>query len=297
MNNEREAKDTASATIDVDAWEAMTSDERASFERDGYLMVPGVLTQDEVGHYVSVMDELYERHRQEGKLGSGGALHQLSAIHSSPELAPLTDHPRVLGRISSVLGWNLHIYHSHIDVHPPITGEVPFRFEWHQDGGRQNVELETDPRPRLSMKAGYWLSDVSETGRGNFQLVPASHIVNRIDGPPRRDVEWPDPPGAIQVVANPGDVVLFDRRIWHARSLNRSTITRKAVFFGYTFRWVRGRDDVPEPRQEFTPIQRQLLGLLEDVSGDHAWGHFPETVPLYAQLQAASQRPVASHAG
>jgi len=43
---------------------------------------------------------------------------------------------------------------------------VPFRFEWHQDGGRQNREIETDPRPRLSVKLAYWLSDVSGPGRG-----------------------------------------------------------------------------------------------------------------------------------
>jgi ectoine hydroxylase len=35
--------------------------------------------------------------------------------------------------------------------------------------------------------------DVSEPGRGNLKVVPGSHLVNRIDGPPRRDIQWPDP--------------------------------------------------------------------------------------------------------
>jgi ectoine hydroxylase-related dioxygenase (phytanoyl-CoA dioxygenase family) len=177
------------------------------------------------------------------------------------------------------------VYHSHIDVHPPVIGEQPFRFEWHQDGGRQNREVETDPRARLSVKLAYWLSDVSEMGRGNFKVVPGSHVANRIDGPPRRDVPWPDPTGAMEVTASPGDVVLFDRRLWHARSLNRSTITRKAVFFGYTYRWVIGRDDQPTKDHAFSPVERQLLDLLDDVDGDHAWGHFPERVPLYGMLR------------
>jgi hypothetical protein len=40
------------------------------------------------------------------------------------------------------------------------------------------------------------------------------------------------------VTANAGDAVLFDRRLWHARSDNYSPYTRKAMFFGYTFRWI-----------------------------------------------------------
>lgn len=136
------------------------------------------------------------------------------------------------------------------------------------------------------MKAGYWLSDVSQAGRGNLKLVPGSHTVNRIDGPPRRDVPWPDPPGAAQVTARPGDVVLFDRRVWHARSENRSNLTRKAVFFAYTYRWVRSRDRIPPAAVARSPVRRQLLGLLDidAANGDHAWGHDPATVPLYGQV-------------
>jgi len=72
--------------------------------------------------------------------------------------------------------------------------------------------------------------------------------VNWIDGPPRRDVDWPDPEGAVEVTGGPGDAVLFDRRIWHARSRNYSGYTRKAVFFGCTYRWAAIRDDTTAVR-------------------------------------------------
>lgn len=263
------------------AGEPMPDGQRTAFERDGYLVVPAVLDAGEVAHYTSVVDDLYARRRR------GGTLHELSAVAACPELAPLVDHPRVMGLIWSILGWNVHVYHSHVDVHPPISGEPPYRFEWHQDGGRQNRELETDPRPRMSVKAAYWLSDVSQPGRGNLRLVPGSHVVNWIDGPPRRNVPWPDPAGAIEVTVRPGDAVFFDRRIWHARSVNRSAVTRKAVFFGYTYRWVHGRDAIPARDHRFTPVQRQLLGMLDEVDGDHAWGHYPDRLPLYRLLRDA----------
>jgi ectoine hydroxylase-related dioxygenase (phytanoyl-CoA dioxygenase family) len=166
---------------------------------------------------------------------------------------------------------------------------MPFRFDWHQDGGRQNREIETTPRPRLSVKLAYWLSDVTQPGRGNLKVVPGSHTVNWIDGPPRRDLEWPDPEGAIEVTAEPGDAVFFDRRIWHARSRNYSEHTRKAVFFGYTYRWTVIRDDVASMRTSdwfgrLTPVQQQLLGGAGHADGDHAWGHDPATSPLYGWL-------------
>ncbi len=78
-----------------------------------------------------------------------------------------------------------------------------------RDSGRQNREIETTPQPRLSVKLAYWLSDVSEPGRGNLKVVPGSHLVTWIDGPPRRGIEWPDPEGAVEVTAEPGDAVFL----------------------------------------------------------------------------------------
>jgi ectoine hydroxylase len=267
---------------------AMTDEQREAFERDGFIVVPGVLDADEVAHYAAAVDRVYEEHQTAGKLAADGSLHKLSAVESCHELAPLLNHPKAFGLVWSMLGWNVHVYHSHLDVHPPLTERKPFRFEWHQDGGRQNREIESDPRPRMSVKIAYWLSDVSKTGRGNFQVVPGSHKTNWIAGPPRRDVEWPNPEGAIEVTANAGDAVFFDRRIWHARSNNYSTITRKGVFFGYTYRWVRTREALTDDIPGLTPVQRQLVGL-HDGDGDHAWGHYPNDVPLYGALKDAGE--------
>jgi len=268
----------------------MTAGQRAAFERDGYLIIHGALSPDEVAGARDAVDHAYAARAKAGSLGPDGSMHLLGAVANCPALAFLTDHPATFGYVWSTLGWNIHVYHSHLDVHPPIRVPVPFRFEWHQDGGRQNRELETTPRPRLSVKLAYWMSDVSEPGRGNLKVVPGSHVVNWIDGPPRRDVPWPDPDGAVELTAEPGDAVLFDRRIWHTRSRNHSRHTRKAVFFGYTYRWTAIRDELAPIRAgdwlgRLTPVQQQLLGGTEDLGGDHAWGHDPATTPLYGWLK------------
>jgi len=269
--------------VSVDAW-------RAQFEADGFFIIRGALTADEVRRYRDALDRAYLAAEASGRIPAEGSLHQLSAVAHCPEAAGLLDHPVTFPYVWSLLGWNIHVYHSHIDVHPPLRARRPFRFEWHQDGGRQNRELETSPRPRLSVKLAYWLSDVSEPGRGNFKIVPGSHRANRIDGPPSRDVVWPDPEGAVEVTAAPGDVVLFDRRLWHARSDNYSSYTRKAIFFGYTYRWIAMRDEndtiwSTSLNTTLTPVQRQLLGGLGSDGGDHAWGHDPRTTPLNGWLK------------
>jgi hypothetical protein len=266
------------------AGDPLSEVERAAFERDGYLALPGVLGPQAVQRYEHLVSDVYERWRRDA--GARRAMHELSAVSTCPALAPLCSHPRILGAVWSILGWNVHVYHSHVDVHPPEHDPVD-HFAWHQDGGRQNRELETEPRPRMSVKVAYWLSDLSEPGRGNLRVVPGSHRMNRIDGPATRDAAWPDPPGAVEIRANAGDALLFDRRLWHARSINRSETTRIAVFFAYTYRWVLPRDRTPPRAAHYTAVERQLLNLDDGVDGDHAWGHDPARVPLHGLLERA----------
>ncbi len=120
----------------------------------------------------------------------------------------------------------------------PLAAPRPFRFEWHQDGGRQNREVETDPRPRMSVKLAYWLSDVSEPGRGNLKVVPGSHLTNWIPGPPRRDVIWPDPDGAVEVTAAPGVAAAARRPPARRRRPRVGPLPATTPLYG----WLKGRD-------------------------------------------------------
>jgi ectoine hydroxylase len=148
----------------------------------------------------------------------------------------------------------------------------------------------------MSVKVAFWLSDVSQTGRGNMLVVPGSHRANWLPGPPGPDVPWPTPAGAREITAAPGDALIFNRRLWHARSDNRSQVTRNVVFFGYSYRWVVARDDVGAlPAHpwfdDLTAVQQQLLGQCP--SGDHAWGLDPADHPaLHRSARPRAARPI-----
>ena len=88
------------------------------------------------------------------------------------------------------------------------------------------------------------------------------------------------------VCVKPGTAVLFDRRMWHRRGLNTSDVTRRVLFFGYSYRWLRGLDynNMPEELlSKCDPIRRQLLGDGVDVKG--WWQPTEADVPLKGWLR------------
>mgnify|MGYP002032347311 FL=1 len=161
-----------------------------------------------------------------------------------------------------ILGWNIQLYHTDMIISPPEKNEESRRkkrLEWHQDSGRLNLELEGDPRPRVSLKVGFFLTDTSKPGHGNFCIVPGSHRRNELEMP-QDGVS--DPEDALAVCVPPGTAVFFDRRLWHSGSPNHSDLARKVLFYGYSYRWLRPRDDMTVEHlfDQCDPIQRQLLG-------------------------------------
>ena len=237
------------------------------FERDGYLVVEDVLDAAEVRTLTAAADRVW---REDAP--AGGALHRLGFIGRDDAFLELVDHPAILPRVLDLLGWSIYLYHCHLDVHPPAAaGNGAWR--WHQDGGRQNVELES-PRPLLSVKVAYFLTDVPSAAHGPLRIIPGSH---RSDTLPRDR----EPAAAVPLLVRAGTAVLFDRRLWHARGDNVSTVTRKALFYAYTYRWVRPRDDLgvdPAALDGLSAVRRQLLGAGTSVLGH--WLPTDDDVPL-----------------
>jgi Phytanoyl-CoA dioxygenase (PhyH) len=264
-------------------------DGAARLRSDGLLAMPGVLQPDAVERLAAALDRVYEEEVAGGGTRAGAPMHLLGEIGRDDLFLELVDHPLVFPVICGELGWNIHLYHCHLDLTPPQT--EPRRsnvWGWHQDGGRQNLDLDSDPRPRMSLKVAFWLSDLSEPGRGNMLVVPGSHESNTLPRPERPELGFDPPAGAQPVLAAPGDALVFDRRLWHSRSDNLSEHTRRVIFVAYTFRWVRPRDDLGiDPSSErfcaLTPVRRQLLG--EPTSRYDQWGLRPDAVPLRAELE------------
>lgn len=263
----------------------LTEAERHHFETEGWLQIENVLSNEQIEKLTAKTDVIHA-----AKVAAGHDARQSlfypNFIPDDVGFLDLVDHPQILPKVWGILGWNIYLYHAHLIVTPPSGAPRDDKtFGWHQDSGRVNVEMESHPRPRLSLKVAYFLSDTSEEGRGNFWIISGSHLHDDLQRPADGIGQ---PQGAIPVRAKPGTAVFFDRRLWHTASPNWSEVTRKVLFYGYGYRWIRTKDDmtVQDLWPDCSPIQKQLLGW-----GVNCNGHYSPTdddVPLRVWLREHS---------
>jgi len=261
--------------------------QKAQFDRDGFLVLRDVLEQELVARLVVAADRIAADGLGRDGLSERHHWQRRNSLPLDGAFLELLDHYAVLPVVAAILGWDIHLITSHLIVRPP-TPDVDAHFKgegWHRDGGQSSWEM-TEPHPRILLKVGYFLSDQTETGRGNTRVVPGS---NRLTGPPAQSPGAAHPYGAIEILGKPGDAFLFEQRTYHAVGPNHSHRTRKTLFMGYGFRWVYPMDyhpmrDYTDLYPVATPIQRQLLGETKTVTGVYL--PTDDDVPLRAQYQS-----------
>jgi ectoine hydroxylase-related dioxygenase (phytanoyl-CoA dioxygenase family) len=261
----------------------LSDEERLSFESQGYLVIKDALPEQMVGRLEAALKKVEAKRECDIKQSQGGR-NCLDVIGEDELLLELIDWPTTFPKVWGSLGWHIALYHSHYIVTPPLPKHFEKRrLGWHQDSGRINLDIESDPRPRISVKVGFFITDTSTEDRGNFHVIPGSHLTNQLVLPDDENKEHPD---AIPVRVSAGDAVMFDRRIWHASGLNFSDVTRRVLFFGYSYRWLKPRDNMTVAHYMDTadPIRRQLLGASPN-GGFGYTSPADEDVPLKVWLE------------
>lgn len=263
----------------------LTVAEREAFERDGFMVVKDVLTESAVHELRQMLASDRRRRVEAGQLDAGGTVKDAvfdptHTLMSSPALRGLIAPVRLLPKVVDLMGWNIYIYHAQFFINPPLNAPHPPEpsgdrtYGFHQDTGRVNIELEMPGRPRLSVKVGYYFNGVQRPKMGNTWCLPGSHKVDTLVGLP----DWagrqsgkgqpvgPTGRAAVPLCCGPRDAVIFDRRTFHAASPNYSDVDRMAMFFGYSYRWLKPKDpmytaSLLDPISGVRcPIQRQMLG-------------------------------------
>lgn len=64
----------------IDHTSTISASEREQFDRDGFIVIRGALTPDEVNHYAGALDRVYARAVAAGQVTDGASMHQLSAV-------------------------------------------------------------------------------------------------------------------------------------------------------------------------------------------------------------------------
>lgn len=262
----------------------LTASESDHFEEFGYVMIENAVSTEQLELLSRFCDRMLEDKRRQG-LGTYESFDEVDLIGKEPVFLEMIDWETTFPKVWGVLGWNIYLYHTGLIVNPPSDPNprsgTP-SVAWHQDSMRVNDEMESSPRPRLSLKVVYLISDVSEPGRANTWIVPGSHLQNEIEIPADGQSH---PSGAIPICGVPGTAFLLDRRLWHSRSRNRSELTRKVLLMGYGYRWLRPKDEmtVEHLYSDLDPIRRQILGDVPSNNSRYAPGE--DDVPLRTWLR------------
>jgi ectoine hydroxylase-related dioxygenase (phytanoyl-CoA dioxygenase family) len=229
----------------------------------------------------AVVDRVDARERT-ASFGCERLLSFANILAEDEALVDLIDWPRIFPKVWGILGWNIYVYHTHLDVSPRLEKPPANPVAWHQDSMRVNEEIEGHPRPRLSLKIGYYLTDVSGADWGNTLLLPGSHLRDELDCP---NDGVASPQGAVPLRVPAGAALILDRRLWHSRSPNFGPHTRKVIWIGYAYRWLRPKDEmsVQGLLERADPIRRQLLGYTS--SANSAYDPEESDVPLRGWLQ------------
>lgn len=255
------------------------------FRDNGFLIIDGALKADQVDRLTTALEELTDA-------GSNKIYNVADILGKHDAFLDLIDLPKVLPVIRALLGDNIWVNHSHYNVNPPDAsvrqGAINSGYGWHRDGGAINDDI-AKPAPLLSIKVAFYLSDLSEPGRGQTYVIKGSH-----ESGEKCPVNDEMPKSAFPVCVSPGSALLFDRRMIHSiRSLNGSDVTRKAVFIQYAYRWLCAVDamTVSGLEDKCDPVRKQLLGLTPEYNViDGAVGRSSRYYPTLHDLPLAGNR-------
>ena len=216
---------TASSGASIDA--AVGDADLAALQRDGYVILPDLLTPAELGEIRDAVAPLLDRH---GRNGFEGRMTQrvYSVLNKTRTCDRIADHPRVLALLDRLFLPNYLL--SMLQVINILPGEQAQLL--HTDDG-----FYPPPRPRAALGAATICAiDDFTADNGATDIIPGSHLW----GP-----RTPEETGREPVVMKAGSCVFFLSTLWHGGGANRSAAPRLAVTAQYCEPWLR-------PQEAFT---------------------------------------------
>ena len=236
----------------------------AAIERDGYVVLPGLLDDEQVRRAREVLTDLL------GPLGRNnfeGHLTQrvYSVLVKTRGVDAIVEHPRVLAMLDRLLMPNYLLSQLQvINILPGEKGQLP-----HADDLFYPVPR---PRPALSV-ATIWAIDDFTPENGATVVLPGSHRWGEGRQPVDTDRRLP-------AVMPPGSCILFLGTLWHGGGPNVSDGSRMAVTAQYCEPWLRTQEAFAlsvdaDTARAVSPEIRRMIGysvhppFMGSVNGMH----------------------------
>ncbi len=216
-------------------------DEQVQFFRDhGYLVLPGVLSAQELGALNQAIDEDRSRHAALWmQRGEGGRYQSVSVLLTQPVFDSTLSHPKVLPLIRRLMGEELCFEEHSVMVREALAEEPPAAV-WHRD----TAHLPGHPLVMRNLSAVYYLTEVA-AGTHCLAVVPEG-VEAKGKLPNDRDGSR-----GIELYGKAGTVILFNAGSCHAGVVKKTKHERRTVHVYYGHR--------PQPfLSNFTVVPRRL---------------------------------------
>ena len=251
----------------------LTPEQRARFERDGYLFFPGHFSPEETKTLTDAVPELYSRREAFNvrEKGSDAVRTNFAAHLISEPFARLARHPRMVEPVMALFGEEVYMHQFKINGKMAFEGDV---WQWHQDYG---TWLNDDLMPtERAMNVAIFLDEVTEHN-GPLMFIPGSHRKGVVDA--KHDLTTTSYPlwtvdndlirqlvdraggkhgGIVSPKGPAGSMILFHSCLVHASGSNLSPFNRVAVYLSLcaVSNHIR-RHKRPEyiAHRNFTPIE------------------------------------------
>jgi ectoine hydroxylase len=237
-----------------------TPEQRAQYERDGYVIVPSLFDPEEIGLMRAAIEQdpalrasLYDRKDSEGK-----STRMATWNHPGESVYGLAARShRVVDTMEDMLGGEVYHYHSKLTAKEPYDGGA---WEWHQDYGYWYHNGCLFPYMASVMVA----LDRANRENGCLQVLRGSHRVGRVDhgvlpgeqvgADLRRVEEMKKQLELVHVELEPGDGLFFHANVMHRSDQNRSPNRRWTVLFCYNA--ARNNPYMEHHHPQYTPLAK-----------------------------------------
>lgn len=227
-------------------------EELRNFERDGYLFLPRLFSEQEVSNCLEHARQLAESWPEERpgliREPDSQAVRSLFRLHMySDFLQKLFRDRRLFGPVEQILGSQVYVHQSRINYKPALDGR---EFFWHSDFETWHVE---DGMPSMRAVSVSLLLTESHEFNGPLMLIPGSHRkyvrcvgktpANHYEQSLRRQQFGVPTGSALQQLVEAGgmvapkgpagSVILFDCNTMHGSASNLSPTPRSNLFAVY----------------------------------------------------------------
>ncbi len=249
----------------------LETEQRQSFAKDGFLVVPDALSTETLERLVEAGDRLAASLLNKPELSGRPEYNHLDlrpGLLREEALFNLITNNSTVPLVVQLLSPNIHLHSTTlIYKRPENLHDPPFRRGWHRDI-RIPRDLGHEGLPLVGIKVCYCLTDFDRSACGMTLMARGTHLRTEPLTIPKGEVD----PSGVEVCdlrLKAGDALLFENRIFHTAAPNRSQRTSKVLMYGYAYRWMKQEVylEVPDKEQleRADPVTRQLLGGYRDV--------------------------------